>query len=73
LKNGQQIFDHSFNTEIIRVSAAGLFEVLKQIFGTQALGGFDGKLEMVKKEKSARKRQELFKDLAFNIASGAVS
>lgn len=40
LKTHQHIFDHSFNTEILKVSSVGLFQVLESVFDKKALDTF---------------------------------
>ena len=40
LKINQHIFDHSFNTEIIKVSSSGLFQVLESVFDKDELEKF---------------------------------
>lgn len=71
LKNKQQIFDHSFNTEIIKVSVSGLFEVLESIFDKTELGKFKTGYDKEKQKKNNAKLQENFKKLAMSFAQGA--
>lgn len=71
LKVHQQIFDHPFNTEIIRVSSAGLFSVLETLFNKQQLQAFKKGYEEVKRSKDAAHRIQLFKSLARKFADGA--
>lgn len=71
LKANAQIFDHSFNTEIIKVSPEGLFRVLDGLFDGQALDRFKNTFENQRKMDDAAKRAEIFKDLAKSFAKGA--
>jgi alpha-D-ribose 1-methylphosphonate 5-triphosphate synthase subunit PhnH len=73
LKLHQQIFDHSFNTEIIKVSASGLFVVLEALFDKKELESFKKGYEDVKMTKTAAQFIALFKTLAKNFAEGAAS
>ncbi len=70
LKERQQIFDHSFNTEIIKVSAAGLFAVLEGLFGKKEIKVFQAGYEAAKKNIDAAQRVELFKKLAQKFVEG---
>lgn len=71
LKIHQQIFDHSFNTEIIRVSAAGLFTVLETLFDKAELDAFKKGYDNLKQSKDAAQRIKLFKTLVRKFAEGA--
>lgn len=71
LKAHQQIFDHPFNTEIIRVSSFGLFAVLETLFDKKQLGAFKTGYDNAKKNKDAAQRVQLFKSLARKFAEGA--
>jgi hypothetical protein len=71
LKAHQQIFDHPFNTEIIRVSSSGLFAVLDTLFGEKQLGAFKQGYNEAKKNTDAAQRVQLFKSLARKFAEGA--
>jgi alpha-D-ribose 1-methylphosphonate 5-triphosphate synthase subunit PhnH len=71
LKVHQQIFDHPFNTEIIRVSSAGLFSVLETLFNKQQLQAFKKGYEEAKSSKDAAHRIQRFKSLARKFADGA--
>jgi len=71
LKNSQMIFEHSFNTEIIKVSAYGLFDVLNEFFDRQAISEFrKGYEQAVEKTKDAKLKNE-FEKLAKSFASKA--
>ena len=71
LKIHQQIFDHPFNTEIIRVSATGLFQVLSTIFDKSELDTFSQDYEKAKKKSSAEEKKKFFKAAAKKFAEGA--
>jgi hypothetical protein len=71
LKIHQQVFDHSFNTEIIKVPAVGLFTVLETLFDKEQLQEFRKGYEAAKKIQSAAERVEFFKSLASKFANGA--
>lgn len=73
LKLHQQIFDHSFNTEIIKVSASGLFVVLEALFDKRELESFKKGYEDAKRTKDAAQCIALFKTLAKNFAEGAAN
>ncbi|MCP5283783.1 MAG: hypothetical protein H6933_02675 [Burkholderiaceae bacterium] len=73
LKTHQQIFDHSFNTEIIKVSATGLFAVLEKLFDKKQLQAFQKGYEAAKKGQTTAERVKLFKDLARQFAEGAAA
>jgi len=71
LKENQQIFDHSFNTEILKVSATGLFHVLESVFDKTKLDEFRTAYEASKNEKTEQERIKAFKTLAKKFAEGA--
>jgi hypothetical protein len=71
LKIHQQIFDYSFNTEIIKVSASALFQVLANVFDKDELQGFIESYEDLKKKTSADDRKQFFKLAAKKFAEGA--
>lgn len=71
LKASAQIFDHSFNTEIIKVSANGLFTILKRLFPGKELSGFAKEFENQRKARTDAERAELFRNLAKRFAEGA--
>src|SRR5690606_5162959 len=50
LKTYQHIFDYSFNTEIVKVSAEGLFQVLHAVFDEEALQAFRDGYERTRQE-----------------------
>jgi hypothetical protein len=74
LKEQQTIFDNSFNTELVRVDAEGLFKVLKVCFGgnqDQRIKTFIAKYETLrsKKRKDDLKAgfQKILKDVVVEI------
>jgi len=71
LKENQQIFDHSFNTEILKVSAQGLFHVLESVFDKEKLSKFREGYEKLQDEENHQKRITTFKSLAKKFAEGA--
>ncbi|NIM40235.1 MAG: hypothetical protein GTN84_03285 [Hydrogenophaga sp.] len=71
LKLRQQIFDHPFNSELIRVSAHGLFAVLETLFDKQQLAAFMKGYEEARKTQSAAERVKRFKALARQFVEGA--
>lgn len=73
LKTHQHIFDHSFNTEIIKVSVSGLFQVLESIFDEKEIKQFRKGYEAAKKKSTAEEKVEAFKDVAKKFAEGAAN
>lgn len=71
LKIYQQIFDHSFNSEIVKVSASGLFQVLQAVFDKKELDEFFAGYEQAKKKANAEDKRKLFKTVAMKFAEGA--
>jgi hypothetical protein len=71
LKEHQQIFDHPFSAEIVRVSAEGLFRVLDSSFDKAELAALKEGHERAKQAKSAAERNKLFKTVARKFAEGA--
>ena len=71
LKIHQHIFDHSFNTEIVKVSYTGLFQVLETVFDKDELKKFKEGYEGAKKKKTAEDRVKAFKSVALKFAEGA--
>lgn len=71
LKIYQHIFDHPFSTEIVRVSADGLFQVLESLFGKKELAAFRAGYDKAKDTKDATARKKLFKDTALSFAKDA--
>jgi hypothetical protein len=73
LKNNGLIFDHSFNTEIIKVKSKGLFHVLGQIFDKAQTKTFETAFEKLITEKKGEQIREGFVKLAGAFAKGAAS
>ncbi len=71
LKTHQHIFDYSFNTEIVKVSSAGLFDVLSAVFDKVEIEAFKKGYDDAKKKKTDRERLEAFKGVAKKFAEGA--
>ena len=71
LKIHQHIFDYSFNTEIVKVSVAGLFQVLDSVFDAREIDKFKKGYDAAKKKKTAEERVAAFKGAAKNFAEGA--
>ena len=71
LKIHQHIFDHSFNTEIVKVSSTGLFQVLETVFDKDELKKFKEGYESAKKKKTVEDRVKAFKSVALKFAEGA--
>ncbi|MBT9541332.1 hypothetical protein [Thiobacillus sp.] len=71
LKIHQHIFDYSFNTEIVKVSSAGLFQVLETVFDKVELENLKTGYEAAKKRKTAEERVKAFKGVALKFAEGA--
>jgi hypothetical protein len=71
LKIHQQIFDHSFNTEIIKVDAEGLFVVLETCFDKEALKVFKTGYEAAKTKKNQEEMRKAFATVAKKFAEGA--
>jgi hypothetical protein len=71
LKIHQHIFDHSFNTEIVKVSVAGLFQVLESVFDPAEIAKFRTGYDAAKKKKSSEERVAAFKGVAKKFAEGA--
>lgn len=71
LKIYQQIFDNSFNTEIVKVSASGLFQVLQAVFNNAELDKFMNGYEQAKKKENVEERKRFFAGVAKRFAEGA--
>lgn len=71
LKIHQQIFDYSFNTEIIKVDAEGLFEVLETCFDKKPLDSLKSGYKKAKKKKSQEEMKNFFAGVVKNFAFGA--
>lgn len=71
LKIHQHIFDHSFNTEIIKVSVSGLFQVLESVFDAGEIEKFRKGYDTAKDKKTSEERAAAFKGVAKKFAEGA--
>ena len=71
LKTHQHIYDHSFNTEIIKVSVAGLFQVLESVFNSEEIDKFKAGYAAAKSKKTSAERIAAFKGVAIKFAEGA--
>ena len=71
LKENQLIFDHSFNTEILKVRADGLFVVLAAFFDDEAIAQLINGYEKLKSNEDIEKMRESFKKLVFKFAESA--
>lgn len=73
LKIYQQIFDNSFNTEIVKVSASGLFQVLQTVFNKAEIDKFMAGYEQAKSKKNTEEKKKFFKGVAMKFAEGAAT
>ncbi len=74
LKIHQQIFDYSFNVEIIKVDAVGLFQVLQSCLNKDAfdaLEAFKAGYEAAKSKKNQYEMKKAFASVAKKFAEGA--
>lgn len=71
LKNNGLIFDHSFNTEIIKVESKGLFLVLGQFFDPEQTEIFRLAFEKLEKEKKDDQLRAEFVKIAKAFATEA--
>jgi len=71
LKNNGLIFDHSFNTEIIKVDPKGLFSVLGQFFDSEQTEKFRLAFEKLEKEKKDDQLRAGFVKIATAFAAEA--
>jgi len=71
LKQNGLVFDHSFNAELLKVDAEGLFQLLGQFFDAKAIQRFSEQFEHVRKEKQRDKLREAFAKLAKEFAADA--
>lgn len=71
LKIHQHIFDYSFNSEIIKVSISGLFQVLDSVFDKHEIETFKADFEAAKKKKTGEERISAFKAVVKKFAEGA--
>lgn len=71
LKSNNLIFDHSFNTEIVKVESEGLFTVLEQFFDTKLITKFKKDFEKVQKENDRERLKQHFSEITKGFAEGA--
>jgi len=71
LKVNQHIFDNSFNTEILKVPSAGLFQVLDSVFDKNELKKFKDGYITTKEITDTEARTQAFKDITMEFAKGA--
>jgi phenylpyruvate tautomerase PptA (4-oxalocrotonate tautomerase family) len=71
LKNNGLIFDHSFNTEIIKVDTKGLFAVLAQFFDKDQTEAFRLTVEKLQKDKKGDALRSAFSKAAVSFATDA--
>ena len=71
LKTQGLLFDHSFNAELLKVDAAGLFRLADQFFDAKAIQRFKEEFEGIRKEKQRDKLRDAFAKLAKEFASDA--
>ena len=71
LKIHQHIFDYSFNTEIVKVSSDGLFDVLSAVFDRGEIEAFKKGYDDAKKKKTDKERLAAFTGVAKKFAEGA--
>lgn len=70
LKKNQLIFEYSFNTEIVKVSSGGLFNLLSTFFDSNEIEKFkQGYLKAID-EKTTHDMREMFKKIAMKFAEG---
>ncbi|MBX9899845.1 MAG: hypothetical protein K2Y28_03590 [Burkholderiaceae bacterium] len=73
LKTYQHIYDYSFNTEIVKVSAEGLFEVLSTVFDKDEIETFKNGYDNAKKKKTKKEMLVAFKGVVRKFAEGAAT
>ncbi len=71
LKTQGLVFDHSFNAELLKVDAQGLFKLLDQFFDAKAIARFKEQFEHVRGEKQRDKMREAFAKLVKEFAADA--
>jgi hypothetical protein len=71
LKTHQHIFDHSFNTEIVKVNALGLFQVLRDVFDKDELDIFNENYKKTKEKTNFEERKKFFTKIVKQFAEGA--
>lgn len=73
LKNHQHYFDNSFNSEIIKISALGLIDVLEKVFQGQNISSFKSKYKSAKETQSSDERKQALKDFTIDLAKSIAS
>ncbi len=71
LKNNNLIFDHSFNTEIIKVESDGLFVVLEQFFDKKLIAKFKEDFDKAQTEENSEKLKKNISAISKKFAEGA--
>src|SRR5262245_15555276 len=71
LKREGLLFDHSFNAELLKVDADGLFKLLGQFFDAKAIQRFKEQFEAMQNEKQKDKLRAGFAKLAKEFAMEA--
>lgn len=71
LKNNNLIFDHSFNTEIIKIESNGLFIVLEQFFDKNLITKFKKDFEKAQTEENTEKLKKNISAISKKFAEGA--
>jgi hypothetical protein len=71
LKTQGLMFDHSFNAELLKVDAAGLFTLLDQFFDPKAIQRFKEQFDAMQKDKQRDKLHDRFKYVAKEFAMDA--
>jgi len=71
LKTQGLVFDHSFNAELLKVDAAGLFKLLEQFFDARAIQRFREQFDSLEKAKRKDKLRDGFTKLAKEFAAEA--
>ncbi|MEI6819582.1 MAG: hypothetical protein WCL19_08265 [Verrucomicrobiota bacterium] len=73
LKKHHQIFDYSFNAEIVKVSGKGLFQVLDSIFDKKQIDKFRDGYKCANDEANSDKRIKIFKEITMEFAKSAAT
>jgi phenylpyruvate tautomerase PptA (4-oxalocrotonate tautomerase family) len=73
LKLHRHIFDHSFNTEIVKVSVVGLMYVLKVLFREKEISAFKEGCDAALKKKNTKERAKAFAEVAQKFAIAAAT
>ena len=68
LKTQDLLFDHSFNAELLKVDAAGLFRLLDQFLDAKAIQRFKDEFERIQKEKQRDKLRDAAKRAGVAVA-----